>query len=87
MVQGNIKLHCIFEVSHPVNHPEKPIIKFVDDYGEDFDMCEDMCRSMNNFRRPGDRVQYLHRCLEQEQFDHKEGYDPILRKIIVSIYK
>ena len=78
-----MKHFCIFEISHPNKHSEVPQTRFVDDYGEDFTAADEMCQSMNNFRNPEDEVRFCVRCLEQEEFDDIENYNPIISAITI----
>ena len=38
---------------------------------------------MNNFRTPDMPVYFCVRCLEQEEFEHIENYNPILSTITI----
>lgn len=80
-----MKHFCIFEISHPNKHSELYKSRFVEDYGKEFSAAQDMCASMNNFRKPEDEVWYSVRCLEQEEFDHVEDYNPIMRCVKMPI--
>ena len=85
MVEDNMgkrtrmKHHCIFEINKETKEH-----KFVDDYGEDYTAADEMCQSMNNFRTPDMPVYFCVRCLEQEEFDDIENYDPILTTIVIT---
>lgn len=83
LFKGNAgsKHFCIFEISHPDKHSELYKTRFVDDYGEDYTVADEMCQSMNNFRKPEEEVRFCVRCLEQEEFDNVENYNPILKTI------
>ena len=72
------KHHCIFEINKDTKKH-----KFVDDYGEDYTTADEMCQSMNNFRTPNMPVYFCVRCLEQEEFDNIENYNPILSLITI----
>ncbi len=80
-----MKHYCIFEISHPNKHSELYKSRFVDDYGEEFSAAQDMCSSMNNFRKPKDKVWFCVRCLEHVEFEHVEDYNPILRSVEITI--
>lgn len=73
------KHHCIFEINKKTKKH-----KFVDDYGEDYTAADEMCQSMNNFRTPDMPVYFCVRCLEQEEFEHIENYNPFLTAIVVT---
>jgi len=73
------KHHCIFEINK-----ETKKHKFVDDYGEDYTAADEMCQSMNNFRTPDMPVYFCVRCLEQEEFEHIENYNPFLTAIVIT---
>lgn len=79
-----MKHYCIFEISHPNKHSEVAKTRFVDEYGEDYTAADEMCQSMNNFRRPEDEVRFCVRCLEQDEFDDVKNYDPILKTIVIT---
>lgn len=79
VLEEGAKHHCIFEINK-----ETKKHKFVDDYGEDYNAAEDMCQSMNNFRTPDMPVYFCVRCLEQEEFEHIENYNPFLTAIVVT---
>ena len=68
------KHHCIFEISHPNKHSECYFCKLVQDFGEDQEGADMMCESMNNFRKPDEEVTFIHRLLEQEEFDEIQDY-------------
>ena len=78
MLEEGTKHHCIFEINK-----ETKKHKFVDDYGEDYTAADEMCQSMNNFRTPDIPVYFCVRCLEQEEFEHIENYNPFLTAIVV----
>lgn len=78
MLEEGAKHHCIFEINK-----ETKKHKFVDDYGEDYTAADEMCQSMNNFRTPDMPVYFCVRCLEQEEFEHIENYNPFLTAIVV----
>ena len=78
VLEEGAKHHCIFEINK-----ETKKHKFVDDYGEDYNAADDMCQSMNNFRTPDMPVYFCVRCLEQEEFEHIENYNPLLTAIVV----
>lgn len=71
------KHHCIFEINK-----ETKKHKFVDDYGEDYTAADEMCQSMNNFRTPDMPVYFCVRCLEPEEFEYIENYNPFLTAIV-----
>ena len=73
------KHHCIFEINK-----ETKKHKFVDDYGENYTAADEMCQSMNNFRTPDMPVYFCVRCLEQEEFEHIENYNPFLTAIVIT---
>ena len=77
------KHHCIFEITQPNIHSELYKASFVDDYGENYTAADEMCQSMNNFRTPDMPVYFCVRCLEQEEFEHIENYNPFLTAITV----
>ena len=79
MLEEGAKHHCIFEINK-----ETKKYKFVDDYGEDYTTADEMCQSMNNFRTPDMPVYFCVRCLEQEEFEHIENYDPFLTAIVIT---
>ncbi len=76
-----MKHYCIFEITHPNKHSELWESKFVTDF-DDYSAAEDMRSSMSNFRKPGEEVWYVLRCLEEEEFKKIEDYDPILKRIL-----
>lgn len=79
-----MKHHCIFEITQPNIHSELYKASFVQDYGEDYTAADEMCQSMNNFRTPDMPVYFCVRCLEQEEFEHIENYNPFLTAIVVT---
>ena len=79
VLEEGAKHHCIFEINK-----ETKKHKFVDDYGEDYTAADEMCQSMNNFRTPDMPVYFCVRCLEQEEFEHIENYNPFLTAIAVT---
>ncbi len=79
MLEEGAKHHCIFEINKEMKKH-----KFVDDYGEDYTAADEMCQSMNNFRTPDMPVYFCVRCLEQEEFEHIENYNPFLTAIVVT---
>ena len=79
VLEEGAKHHCIFEINK-----ETKKHKFVDDYGEDYTAADEMCQSMNNFRTPDMPVYFCVRCLEQEEFEHIENYNPFLTAIVVT---
>ena len=79
-----MKHYCIFEISHPNKQSECYKTKYVEDYGEDYAAADEMCQSMNNFRESEEEVHFCVRCLEQEEFDNVENYDPIVRVIVIT---
>jgi|GEM_PF-7081586 len=48
-----------------------------------FTAADEMCQSMNNFRTPDMPVYFCVRCLEQEEFDNIENYNPVLGPVTV----
>ena len=78
-----MKHYCIFEISHPNKNSENTQTRFVDDYGEDYTAAEEMCTSMNNFRKPEEEVRFCVRCLEQEEFDDVQNYNPIIKAMVL----
>ena len=68
------KHHCIFEITHPDKHSKNYFCKFVQDFEEDQEGADMMCESMNNFRKPDEEVMFIHRLLEQEEFDEIQDY-------------
>ena len=79
VLEEGAKHYCIFEINK-----ETKKHKFVDDYGEDYTAADEMCQSMNNFRTPDMPVYFCVRCLEQEEFEHIENYNPFLTAIVVT---
>lgn len=92
----DFKHHCIFEVTHPNKHSECYFCKFVQDFGDDQEGADIMCESMNNLRKPDEETMFIHRLLEQEEFDEIQNYlkkypnenvayiyNPFLSRIIV----
>ena len=79
VLEEGAKHYCIFEINK-----ETKKHKFVDDYGEDYTAADEMCQSMNNFRTPDIPVYYCVRCLEQEDFEHIENYNPFLTAIVIT---
>lgn len=73
-----MKHYCIFEIIHTDKHSELYEWKFVEDFGEVFTDADEICQSMNNFRKPKEEVSFIVRCLEQEEFEHIENYNPFL---------
>lgn len=71
------KHYCIFEFNK-----ETKKHKFVDDYGENYTAADEMCQSMNNFTSDMP-VYFCVRCLEQEEYDDIENYNPIISAIII----
>lgn len=78
-----MKHYCIFEITHSNKHSEVAQTRFVDEYGEDYTAADEMCQSMNNFRKPEEEVRFCVRCLEQEEFDDIENYNPIISAITI----
>ena len=78
VLEEGAKHHCIFEINK-----ETKKHKFVDDYGEDYTAADEMCQSMNNFRTPDMPVYFCVRCLEQEEFEHIDNYNPFLTARVV----
>lgn len=91
------KHYCIFEITQPNIHSPLDKLSFVDDYGEDYNAADDMCKSMQNFRPKDKFVYFILRCLEQEEFDAvqdflkenphgdvSEVYSPFTQKIVVT---
>ena len=78
------KHHCIFEITQSNMHLELYKASIVQDYGEDYTAADEMCQSMNNFRTPDMPVYFCVRCLEQEEFEHIENYNPFLTAIVVT---
>lgn len=74
-----MKHYCIFEINK-----ETKKHKFVADYCENYDVADDICKSMNNFRTPDMPVYFCIRCLEQEEFEHIENYSPFLTAIAIT---
>ena len=83
VLEEGAKHHCIFEITQPNIHSELYKASFVQDYGEDYTAADEMCQSMNNFRKPEDEVRFCLRCLEQEEFDDIENYNPIISAITI----
>ena len=83
VMEEGTKHHCIFEITQPNIHSELYKASFVQDYGEDYTAADEMCQSMNNFRKPEDEVRFCLRCLEQEEFDDIENYNPIISAITI----
>ena len=79
-----MKHYCIFEISHPNKHSEVTKTRFVDEYGEDYTAADEMCQSMNNFRKTEDEVRFCVRCLEQDEFEDVKNYDPIQKTIVIT---
>ena len=73
-VFSGTKHHCIFEITHPNKHSECYFCKFVQDFGEDQEGADMMCESMNNFRKPDEEVWFIHRLLDQEEYDEIQEY-------------
>ena len=73
-VFSGTKHHCIFEITHPNKHSECYFCKFVQDFKEDQEGADMMCESMNNFRKPDEEVWFIHRLLEQEEYDEIQEY-------------
>ena len=73
-VFSGTKHHCIFEITHPNKHSECYFCKFVQDFGEDQEGADMMCESMNNFRKPDEEVWFIHRFLDQEEYDEIQEY-------------
>jgi len=73
-LEEDTKHHCIFKISHPDKHSENYFCKFVQDFKEDQEGAEMMRELMNNFRKPGEDVIFVHRLLEQEEFDEIQEY-------------
>lgn len=91
------KHHCIFEITHPNKHSECYFCKLVQDFKEDQEGADMMCESMNNFRKPDEEVWFIHRLLDQEEFDAvqdflktnphgdvSEVYSPFTQKIVIT---
>ena len=73
-VFSGTKHHCIFEITHPNKHSECYFCKFVQDFGEDQEGADMMCESMNNFRKPDEEVWFIHRLLDQEEYNEIQEY-------------
>ena len=73
-VFSGTKHHCIFEITHPNKHSECYFCKLVQDFGEDQEGADMMCESMNNFRKPDEEVWFIHRLLDQEEYDEIQEY-------------
>ena len=43
-----------------------------------------MNRTVNNFRTPDMPVYFCVRCLEQEEFEHIENYNPFLTAVVIT---
>lgn len=69
---SSTKHHCIFEISHP--HSVCYFCKLVQDFEEDQEGADMICDSMNNFRKPDEEVIFIHRLLEQKEFDEIQDY-------------
>lgn len=68
------KHDCIFEISHPNKHSECYFCKFVQDFGEDQKGADMKCESMSNICKPDEEMWFVHRLLEQEEFDEIQNY-------------
>jgi len=92
-----MKHYCIFEITQHKTRLERYKVSIVQDYGEDYTAADEMFQSMNNFRRKGEFVSFILRCLEQEEFDAvqdflktnphgdvSEVYSPFIQKIVVT---
>lgn len=97
VLEEGAKHHCIFEITHPNKHSECYFCKFVQDFGEDQEGADMMCESMNNFRKPDEEVWFIHRLLDQEEYDEiqdflktnphgdvSEVYSPFTQKIVIT---
>ena len=90
-----MKHHCIFENTHANKHSKYYSCKLVQDNKEDQKGADMMCASMNNFRKPDDEVLFIHRLLDQYEFDAiqefvktypysdiSDVYSPFIQKIV-----
>lgn len=79
-----MKHFCIFEITQPFKHGKVFKSTFIDDYGEDYTSADLMCQSMNNFREPNEPVLFVVRCLEQNEYDQIENYNPFITAIMIT---
>ncbi len=73
-----MKHYCIFAI----NEKTKAHM-VVDDFNEDYKAASIMCETLNNFRAPEMPVYFCIRCLEQEEYEHIEDYNPFLNTIVI----
>lgn len=74
---------CIYELSHPRKDSEVCHSRFVDDFGEEYAAADELCKTMNNFRKPGEDVRFCVRRLDDNEFAAKHHYNPIIKSIII----
>lgn len=82
-----MKHFCIFEITQSNKNSKLSKAKFVNDYGENYTSADLMCQSMNNFRKPNEPVCFIVRCLEQEEYDQIENYNPFVTAITITTTK
>ena len=73
MATSSTKHHCIFEISHS-NKYSYYFCKLVQDYEEDQEVADMMCESLNNFRKSDEYVWFIHRLLDQEEYEEIQEY-------------
>lgn len=71
------KHYCIFEINKDTKKHS-----FVTDFGANYKEAVEICESMNNFRKQDMHVYFCVRCLEKEEFDNLENYNPFLQIVI-----
>lgn len=76
--------YCIFEVSQPDKTKSLVNVRYIDDYGDNYDMANDMCQSMNNFREQGEECLYVLRKLSQQEYDNVSAYNPFIHNIVIT---
>lgn len=74
-----MKHYCIFGI----NTKAKKYV-FVDDFGNNYNLADEMCQSMNNFSWNDKPVYFCVRCLEQSEFDDLKNYNPISTTIVIT---
>lgn len=76
-----MKHYCVFEITR--TEEGNPRSRMVEEFGNDYESANEYCESMNNFIKKGDKVNFILRCLEKEEFENIDKYNPFLTSIKV----